>query len=68
MGEDMPYNNREMLIQAKIDRHKILKLNSILSLLGITKKRMLEHSIDRFIEEHTKNPTPTSRWLTNMWI
>ena len=64
----MSYNNQEMLIQAKIDKHKILKLNSILSLLGITKKRMLEHSIDRFIEEYTKNPTPTSRWLTNMWI
>ena len=49
----MKHDTREMLIQYKLERNKILKLNSILGLLGMTKRDLIERSIDNFIDEYT---------------
>ena len=64
----MKHDTREMLIQCKLERNKILKLNSILGLLGMTKRDLIERSIDNFIDEYTKNPTPKSRWMNHIGV
>ena len=64
----MKHDTREMLIQYKLERNKILKLNSILGLLGMTKRDLIERSIDNFIDEYTKNLTPKSRWMNHIGV